>query len=116
MVTGVTSSLHFTTSELLVVDHGVFASVQVPFYVMVQLAGSVLACLSVNAVMRPRAEHFYGTAPMAGHTRLPFLLELLASAVLMVVIATAARGSVRTPTCLPSTIVSVLVFCSVSSC
>ncbi|CAL4957700.1 unnamed protein product [Urochloa decumbens] len=67
---------------------------KVPFYVAVQLAGSVLACLSVNGVMRPREEHFYGTAPMAGHTdRLPFLLELLASAVLMIVIATAARGS-----------------------
>lgn len=69
---------------------------QLPFYVMVQLAGSVLACLSVNGVMRPREEHFYGTAPMPGQTRLPFLLELLASAVLMIVIATAARGSVRT--------------------
>ena len=69
---------------------------QLPFYVAAQLAGSVLACLSVNAVMRPREEHFYGTAPMAGHsTRLPFLMELLASAVLMIVIATAARGSVR---------------------
>ncbi|CAO2209223.1 unnamed protein product [Urochloa humidicola] len=67
---------------------------KVPFYVAVQLAGSVLACLAVNGVMRPREEHFYGTAPMAGHTaRLPFLLELLASAVLMIVIATAARGS-----------------------
>ena len=69
---------------------------QLPFYVAVQLAGSVLACLAVNGVIRPRAEHFYGTAPMAGHTRLPFLMELLASAVLMVVIATASRGSVRT--------------------
>ncbi|CAL4964750.1 unnamed protein product [Urochloa decumbens] len=71
---------------------------KVPFYVAVQLAGSVLACLAVNGVMRPREEHFYGTAPMAGHTdRLPFLLELLASAVLMIVIATAARGPVRSP-------------------
>ncbi|KAF8724665.1 hypothetical protein HU200_020938 [Digitaria exilis] len=75
---------------------GYLSWTKVPFYVMMQLAGSVLACLSVNAVMRPRAEHFYGTAPMAGHTRLPFLLELLASAVLMVVIATAARGSSKT--------------------
>ncbi|CAO2185318.1 unnamed protein product [Urochloa humidicola] len=72
---------------------GYLSWAKVPFYVAVQLAGSVLACLSVNGVMRPRAEHFYGTAPMAGHTRLPFLLELLASAVLMIVIATAARGS-----------------------
>ncbi|RLM91937.1 aquaporin NIP4-1-like [Panicum miliaceum] len=67
-----------------------------PFYVVVQLAGSVLACLAVNGVMRPREEHFYGTAPMAGHTRLPFLMELLASAVLMVVITTASRGSNQT--------------------
>lgn len=62
-----------------------------------QLAGSLLACLSANGVMEPRAEHFYGTVPMAagGDTRLPFLLELVASALLMVVVATAARGSVR---------------------
>ncbi|CAO2174334.1 unnamed protein product [Urochloa humidicola] len=72
---------------------GYLSWAKVPFYVAVQLAGSVLACLAVNGVMRPRAEHFYGTVPMAGHTRLPFLLELLASAVLMIVIATAARGS-----------------------
>ncbi|RCV24329.1 hypothetical protein SETIT_5G076000v2 [Setaria italica] len=72
---------------------GYLSWAKLPFYVMVQLAGSVLACLSVNGVMRPREEHFYGTAPMPGHTRLPFLLELLASAVLMIVIATAARGS-----------------------
>uniref|UniRef100_J3KVT8 Uncharacterized protein n=2 Tax=Oryza brachyantha TaxID=4533 RepID=J3KVT8_ORYBR len=65
-----------------------------PLYVAVQLAGSLLACLSVNAVMRPRHDYFYGTAPMAGRgTRLPFLLELLASAVLMIVIATVATGS-----------------------
>lgn len=69
---------------------------QLPFYVAAQLAGSLLACLSANGVMEPRAEHFYGTVPMAGgDTRLPFLLELVASALLMVVIATAARGSVR---------------------
>ncbi|PUZ57724.1 hypothetical protein GQ55_5G452300 [Panicum hallii var. hallii] len=69
---------------------------KLPLYVVVQLAGSVLACLAVNGVMQPREEHFYGTAPMAGHTRLPFLMELLASAVLMVVIATASRGSNQT--------------------
>lgn len=69
---------------------------QLPFYVAAQLAGSLLACLSANGVMEPRAEHFYGTVPMAGgDTRLPFLLELVASALLMVVVATAARGSVR---------------------
>lgn len=69
---------------------------QLPFYVVAQLAGSLLACVSVNGVMEPREEHFYGTAPMmaGGHTRLPFLLELVASAVLMIVIAIAARGSV----------------------
>ncbi|KAL6627554.1 hypothetical protein ACP70R_031280 [Stipagrostis hirtigluma subsp. patula] len=66
---------------------------KLPCYVAAQLAGSVLACLSVNGVMRPRPEHFYGTVPMAGHTRLPFILEFLGSAVLMVVIATVATGS-----------------------
>jgi len=72
---------------------------QLPFYVVAQLAGSLLACVSVNGVMEPREEHFYGTAPMmaGGHTRLPFLLELVASAVLMIVIAIAARGSVCPP-------------------
>ncbi|KAL6848303.1 hypothetical protein ACP4OV_022431 [Aristida adscensionis] len=72
-----------------------FPWAKVPCYAAAQLAGSVLACLAVNGVMRPREEHFYGTAPMAGHSaRLPFLLELLASAVLMVVIATVSRASV----------------------
>uniref|UniRef100_A0A0E0JDA3 Uncharacterized protein n=1 Tax=Oryza punctata TaxID=4537 RepID=A0A0E0JDA3_ORYPU len=67
---------------------------KLPLYVAVQLAGSLLACLSVNGVMRPRHEHFYGTAPMVVHgTRLPFLMEFLASAVLMIVIATVATGS-----------------------
>ncbi|XP_066314011.1 aquaporin NIP4-1-like isoform X2 [Miscanthus floridulus] len=71
---------------------------KLPFYVVAQLAGSLLACVSVNGVMEPREEHFYGTAPMmaGGHTRLPFLLELVASAVLMIVIAIAARGSKQT--------------------
>ncbi|XP_062208311.1 aquaporin NIP4-1-like [Phragmites australis] len=72
-----------------------FPWTKLPLYVMVQLGGSVLACLSVNGVMKPREEHFYGTVPMAGHTRLPFLLEFLGSAVLMVVIATVSRGSVN---------------------
>ncbi|KAJ1282970.1 hypothetical protein BS78_03G092000 [Paspalum vaginatum] len=76
---------------------GYLSWAKLPFYVAAQVAGSVLACLSVNAVMRPREEHFYGTEPMAGHsTRMPFLMELLASAVLMIVIATAARGSNQT--------------------
>ncbi|KAG8046146.1 hypothetical protein GUJ93_ZPchr0008g12211 [Zizania palustris] len=67
---------------------------KLPLYVAAQLGGSLLACLSVNGVMRPRDEHFYGTAPMAGHgNRLPFIMEFLASAVLMVVIATVAAGS-----------------------
>jgi hypothetical protein len=40
-------------------------------------------------------EHFYGTVPLppGAGARLPFLLELLASAVLMIVIATVARSS-----------------------
>ncbi|BAB39896.1 putative nodulin-26 precursor [Oryza sativa Japonica Group] len=64
---------------------------KLPLYVAAQLAGSLLACLSVNAVMRPRHDHFYGTAPVVVHgTRLPFLMEFLASAVLMIVIATVA--------------------------
>ncbi|TVU22225.1 hypothetical protein EJB05_31909 [Eragrostis curvula] len=75
---------------------GYFPWPKLPLYALAQLAGSVLACLAVNGVMHPRAEHFYGTVPMnAGHTRLPFLLEFLASAVLMVVIATVARSSVN---------------------
>uniref|UniRef100_A0A804N0V8 Aquaporin NIP4-1 n=1 Tax=Zea mays TaxID=4577 RepID=A0A804N0V8_MAIZE len=76
---------------------GYLSWTKLPFYVAAQLAGSLLACLSANGVMEPRAEHFYGTVPMAGgDTRLPFLLELVASALLMVVIATAARGSNQT--------------------
>lgn len=67
---------------------------QLPFYVMVQIGGSVLACLSVNGIMKPHEEHFYGTVPMIGHTKLPFLMEFLGSSVLMIVIATVARGSV----------------------
>lgn len=69
---------------------------QLPFYVVAQLAGSLLACVSANGVMQPREDHFYGTAPMmpGGHTRLPFLLELVASALLMIVIAIVSRGSV----------------------
>jgi aquaporin NIP len=54
----------------------------------------------VNAVIRTSEEHFYGTEPRppGAGARLPFLLELLASAVLMIVIATVARSSaVRTP-------------------
>ena len=68
---------------------------KLPLYVAAQIGASVLACLSVNAVMRPREEYFYGTVPMpaGAGARLPFLLELLASAVLMIVIATIARSS-----------------------
>lgn len=66
---------------------------KLPLYVMVQLAASVLACLAVNALMRPRHGDFYGTVPMDGQgRRLPFVFEFLGSAVLMVVIATAARA------------------------
>ncbi|GJN37687.1 hypothetical protein PR202_gb26668 [Eleusine coracana subsp. coracana] len=73
---------------------GYFPWPKLPLYALAQLAGSVLACLSVNGVMQPREDHFYGTAPMVpGHTRLPFLLEFLASAVLMVVISNVARSS-----------------------
>ena len=74
-----------------------FPWTKVPLYVMVQLGGSVLACLSVNGIMKPREDNFYGTVPMAGHTRLPFLMEFLGSAVLMIVIATVARGSASKP-------------------
>ncbi|KAM0927319.1 hypothetical protein ACQ4PT_002803 [Festuca glaucescens] len=68
---------------------------KLPLYTAAQLGASVLACLSVNGVMRAREEHFYGTVPMppGAGARLPFLLELLASAVLMIVIATVARSS-----------------------
>lgn len=71
-----------------------FPWTKLPFYVMVQIGGSVLACLSVNGIMKPHEEHFYGTVPMIGHTKLPFLMEFLGSSVLMIVIATVARGSV----------------------
>jgi aquaporin NIP len=77
---------------------GYFPWPKLPLYALAQLAGSVLACLSVNGVMQPREEHFYGTVPRpAGHTRLTFLLEFFASAVLMVVIASAARSSAVSP-------------------
>jgi aquaporin NIP len=77
---------------------GYFPWPKLPLYALAQLAGSVLACLSVNGVMQPREEHFYETVPRpAGHTRLPFLLEFFASAVLMVVIASAARSSAVSP-------------------
>ena len=71
---------------------------KLPLYVAAQIGASVLACLSVNAVMRPprhEEQHFYGTVPLppGSGARLPFLLELLASAVLMIVIATVARSS-----------------------
>jgi aquaporin NIP len=70
---------------------------KLPLYAAAQLGASVLACLSVNAVMRRplEEEHFYGTVPLppGAGARLPFLLELLASAVLMIVIATVARSS-----------------------
>jgi aquaporin NIP len=72
---------------------------KLPLYAAAQLGASVLACLSVNGVMRTSEEHFYGTVPRppGAGARLPFLLELLASAVLMIVIATVARSSaVRT--------------------
>ncbi|XP_051220930.1 aquaporin NIP4-1-like [Lolium perenne] len=68
---------------------------KLPLYAAAQLGASVLACLSVNGVMRTSEEHFYGTEPRppGAGVRLPFLLELLASAVLMIVIATVARSS-----------------------
>ncbi|KAM0854865.1 hypothetical protein ACQ4PT_050150 [Festuca glaucescens] len=70
---------------------------KLPLYAAAQLGASVLACLSVNGVMRTREEHFYGTVPRppGAGARLPFLLELLASALanIMIVIATVARSS-----------------------
>jgi aquaporin NIP len=60
---------------------------KLPLYVGTQISASVLACLSVNAIMRPHDDNFYGTA------RLPFLPELLASAVLMIVISTVATSN-----------------------
>uniref|UniRef100_A0A0D9UVZ5 Aquaporin n=1 Tax=Leersia perrieri TaxID=77586 RepID=A0A0D9UVZ5_9ORYZ len=58
-----------------------------PLYIAAQLSGSLLACLAVNAIMDPPNGVFYGTAPMVGGRRLPFVMEMTASAVLMVVIA-----------------------------
>ncbi|XP_044971810.1 aquaporin NIP4-1-like isoform X2 [Hordeum vulgare subsp. vulgare] len=68
---------------------------KLPLYVAMQIGASVLACLSVNAMMEPHEDNFYGTVPRppGAGARLPFLLELLASAVLMIVIATVARSS-----------------------
>uniref|UniRef100_A0A453DNZ5 Aquaporin n=1 Tax=Aegilops tauschii subsp. strangulata TaxID=200361 RepID=A0A453DNZ5_AEGTS len=68
---------------------------KLPLYVATQIGASVLACLSVNAIMTPHDDNFYGTAPRppGAGARLPFLLELLASAVLMIVISTVATSN-----------------------
>ncbi|VAH70739.1 unnamed protein product [Triticum turgidum subsp. durum] len=68
---------------------------KLPLYVATQIGASVLACLSVNAIMRPHDDNFYGTVPRPPEAgaRLPFLLELLASAVLMIVISTVATSN-----------------------
>ncbi|KAM0854866.1 hypothetical protein ACQ4PT_050150 [Festuca glaucescens] len=39
---------------------------KLPLYAAAQLGASVLACLSVNGVMRTREEHFYGTNKAVG--------------------------------------------------
>lgn len=48
-------------------------------------------------IMKPHEEHLYGTVPMMGHTKLPFLTGFVGSAVLMIAIAIAIasvdRGS-----------------------
>ncbi|XP_037408822.1 aquaporin NIP1-1-like isoform X1 [Triticum dicoccoides] len=71
---------------------------KLPLYVATQIAASVLACLSVNAIMSPHDDNFYGTVPRppGAGARLPFLLELLASAVLMIVISTVAMSNAVT--------------------